>query len=57
MDTLLYIKCSEKNSSSHNAGERRVTDKMCQRTGRLTLHVNTFFFHKWNQLELLLNKA
>ena len=57
MDTLLSIKCSEKNSSSHNAGERRVTDKMCQRTGRLTLHVNTFFFHKWNQLELLLNKA
>ena len=34
----------EKNSSSHDTGEGRVTDKMCKRTGQLTLHLNNFFF-------------
>ena len=41
---LLYIKYFEKNSSSHDTGEGRVTEKMCKRTGQLTLHLNNFFF-------------
>ena len=40
---LLHIKCSEKNSSSHDAGEWRVTKKMCRRIGRSTFHLNKFF--------------
>ena len=41
---LLYIKCSEKNSFSPDAGAWSVTNKMCKRTGRLTVHLNEFFF-------------